>query len=48
MKRGVAFTMPALLAGLWNLLAMLEVLEHHSLNELRELATLIRPAPQPP
>lgn len=48
MKRGVAFTMPALLAGLWNMLAMLEVLEHHSLSELRELAAIIRPAPQPP
>lgn len=48
MKRGIAFTMPALLAGLWNLLAMMEVLEHHSLNDLRELAALIRPAPQPP
>ena len=48
MKRGVAFTMPALLAGLWTMLAMLEVLEHHSLSELRELATLIRPTPQPP
>jgi hypothetical protein len=48
MKRGVPFTMPALLAGLWNLLAMVNMLEHHSLSELRELADLVQPAVKPP
>jgi len=38
MKHRVEATAPALLAGLWILLAMLEVLEHNSLDELRELA----------
>ena len=35
MKRGVAFTLPALLAGLWVLLAMTEVLNHYDLEEIR-------------
>lgn len=50
MARGTPFTMPALLAGLWVLLAMLDVLEHYSLNQLRELATFALPdhAPKPP
>src|SRR5262249_55560427 len=33
--RGREFTAPALLAGLWSLLAMLEVLQGHSVEELR-------------
>ena len=37
MKRGQNHTAPALLAGLWVYLAMLEALEHHSLEELRGL-----------
>ncbi len=37
MKRGVAFTIPALLAGFWNFLAMMDTLEHFSLEELHEL-----------
>jgi hypothetical protein len=34
-------TAPALLAGLWALLAMLEVLEQHSVEELRRLKELV-------
>jgi hypothetical protein len=37
MKRGCAWTAPALLEGVWVLLAMLELLEHHDLNRLRAL-----------
>jgi hypothetical protein len=38
MKRGVADTAPALLAGLEKLLAVLDLLESHDLNEVLELA----------
>lgn len=38
MKRGRASTTPALLAGAWVLLAMLELLEQYELTRLRELA----------
>jgi hypothetical protein len=34
MKWGVAYTEPALLAGLWVLLAMLELAQQHDLAEL--------------
>lgn len=44
MKHGVAFTLPALLAGTWVLLSMLEVLEHHDLDDLRRLAQPLRHA----
>jgi hypothetical protein len=48
MKYGVSFTLPALLAGMWVLLSMLEVLDHFDLEELRRLAEpLRRPAPPP-
>lgn len=43
MARGTSFTMPALLAGLWVLLAMLNVLKHYDLDQLRELATFALP-----
>ena len=43
MKRGVPHTMPALLAGLCTLLAMLDILEHHTLDELKEFARLAQP-----
>lgn len=43
LKRGVAFTLPALLAGLWVLLAMTEVLAHHDLEEIQRLASAILP-----
>jgi hypothetical protein len=38
MKHGREFTLPALLAGMWVLLAMLDALESHTMDELRELA----------
>jgi hypothetical protein len=38
MKRGRPFTPPALLAGMWILLAMLDTLASHSLEELQTLA----------
>jgi hypothetical protein len=40
MKYGKTHTLPALLAGLWVLLAMLDTLEHYSLTDLRQLAEL--------
>ena len=48
MKRGVAFTLPALLAGLWVLLAMTEVLNHYDLEEIRALAAAVLPKPPRP
>jgi hypothetical protein len=38
LKRGCRWTAPALLEGVWVLLAMLELLEHHDLARLRQLA----------
>lgn len=38
MKRGVEWTVSALLAGMWNLLAIIDALEQHSLAELEQLA----------
>jgi hypothetical protein len=48
MKRSQPWTMPALLAGMWNLLAMMTVLEHYSLNELHELASIALPKTRAP
>lgn len=48
MKRGVPFTIPALLAGMWCLLSTLDLLHHHTLPELLALADLIHPPEQPP
>jgi hypothetical protein len=49
MKHGVAFTLPALLSGLWVLLAMTEVLAHYDLEEIRRIAATILPrGPSPP
>lgn len=47
MKHRREFTIPALLAGLWNLLSMIEVLTHYSLDEIRQLATLCLPTASP-
>jgi hypothetical protein len=41
MKWGQEYTAPALLAGLWVLLAMLEALEQHSVEELRRFKQLV-------
>jgi len=45
MKHGVAFTLPALLAGLWVLLAMTEMLHHYDLDEIQQLAVAVLPKP---
>jgi hypothetical protein len=41
MKRDRPFTEPALLSGLWVLLAMLAVLETYSLDDLKDIAALV-------
>ena len=46
MKRGVEFTAPALLAGMWVLLAMLDVLEEYTPAQLRQLAAQSLPLPE--
>jgi len=48
MKRSQPWTMPALLAGMWNLLAMTEVLQHYSPTELQELAKIVFPQTRAP
>jgi hypothetical protein len=37
MRHKVEFTYPALLAGLWVFLSMLEIMQSYSQNELEEL-----------
>jgi hypothetical protein len=44
MKRKRPFTEPALLAGLWVLLAMLDVLDHYTIADLRRAAAVCFPA----
>ena len=44
MKHKCPFTVPALLAGLWVLLAMLDVLDHYTVADLRRAAALCLPA----
>jgi hypothetical protein len=44
----VVDTAPALLSGLHVLLAMLDALDHYSLEELREFARIAWPQPRPP
>ena len=48
MKRTVSFTMPALLAGMWILLAMLDALETYSVEQIRALAEVALPHRRPP
>ena len=43
MKRTTPYTMPALLAGMWILLTMLETLEHYTVTELKEITTAALP-----
>jgi hypothetical protein len=43
MKRQRPYTEPALLAGLWVLLAMLDALERHTVQEIRQMATVLLP-----
>jgi len=42
MKHGVKFTAPALLAGMWNLLAIIDALDHYSVDELRAMGHLVQ------
>jgi hypothetical protein len=42
-KRDKEFTEPALLAGLWNFLALLETLERYSVAQLKRMAAFILP-----
>jgi hypothetical protein len=42
MKHGTTSTAPALLAGLWVYLAMLDTLDHHSADELRAMNQYLR------
>ena len=44
MKHKCKYTVPALLAGLWVLLAMLDALDHYSIADLRRAAALCLPA----
>lgn len=46
MARGKRFTEPALLAGLWILLAMLHTLETYDLPQLQQIAQLFLPNPR--
>lgn len=41
MRRGVAHTAPALLAGYWNLLAIVDALDDHPVEELRQMAQMV-------
>lgn len=41
MKHKVAWTAPALLAGLWNLLAIIDALERYTLAELEQMARVV-------
>ena len=42
MKRSKPVTWPALLAGLWSLLTMLEVIENYSMDELYQIRDILR------
>ena len=41
MRRGVVHTAPALLAGYWNLLAIVDALDDHPVEELRQMAQMV-------
>lgn len=41
MKRGVEYTAPALLAGMWGLLTILDVLDRYTPEEIRRMAKLL-------
>lgn len=47
-KRSTPFTMPAMMAGLWTLMAMLNAINHYSIEEIQTLAKLVLDNPQPP
>jgi hypothetical protein len=45
MKHGESYTWPALLAGLWVFLTMIDVLEHHDFQEIQALVDRVMPKP---
>jgi hypothetical protein len=45
MKRGKPFTKPALGAGLWVLLAILDAPQRYSVAAIKRMATFILPSP---
>jgi len=47
-KRDKKFTEPALLAGLWNLLALLDTLERYSIAQIKRMAAFILPTFESP
>ena len=47
LRRGAQATAPALLAGLWNLLSLLDLLQHRTLPELQRLAQSLFTTPPP-
>jgi hypothetical protein len=47
MKRAKDWTVPAMLAGLWNLLAMMSILENYSPTQFNQLTTAILANPPP-
>lgn len=42
MKRGVKYTAPALLAGLWNLLAVIDALDQYAVAEIKQMGSLVQ------
>jgi hypothetical protein len=47
MKRSRPWTMPAMLAGTWNLLAMIAILDNYNPTELQQLANIAFANPPP-
>lgn len=45
LKRGQHYTWPALLAGLWVYLAMVDLLEHYDIQDIRALVESVMPRP---
>jgi hypothetical protein len=48
MKRSHPWTMPAMLAGMWNLLAMIDVFEHYTPQQLSHFVNIVLPNPRAP
>jgi hypothetical protein len=48
MKRKTPYTMPAMLAGMWVLLAMLDAFETYSIDQIRDFAAVALPHRRPP
>jgi hypothetical protein len=47
MKRSQPWTMPAMLTGMWNLLAMMSVLDQYNPTQLHELTHILLANPPP-